>query len=307
MAHKAFTITDKTTFVRVQFGVFGNSRKVTNSLVLKNDAAASKLLKINQTLLESPELDAIRSADGKMRTYLYSKCLPYDMGVMILPYALLEQVDTELNDYQKKVRPELVEAFITAYPDRLKQAEAKVMVLSTEMGIDFNMLWHPEYYPTADELKGAFKFNWQYITFTTPETLKEMGMYEAEQAKAAAKMQQAAEEITLLMRQTLFELIDHLKTALEPNENGKPKRLFSSAITNIQDFLETFSARNITNDSELDALVQSAKLLVHPGLGTDQIKKDEQFKAGLHTSLEALGSQLKELVEVIPGRKFRDE
>ena len=73
------TITDKTVFLSVRFGVMGNQRKVSNTLVLKNDAS-SKLLKINQTLLDSPELTAIQKADGQMRTYLYNMCLPYDMG-----------------------------------------------------------------------------------------------------------------------------------------------------------------------------------------------------------------------------------
>lgn len=298
------TIADKTVFMRVKFGVMGNSRKVANNLVLKNDAS-SKLLKINQTLLESPELDAIRQADGKMRTYLYNVCLPYDMGVMLLPLALLSQVQEKLSAFQDE-REKLIETFIDAYPMRLGEAKEKIQALAGEMNIPFDLLWKPEFYPTQEELRGEFKFDYQYVTFATPETLKVMGIYEQEKQKAAEKMQKAAEEITVLMRQTLFELVDHLKTALEPNADGKPKRLFSSAVTNIQGFLETFSARNITNDTELEKLVGEVGKLIHPGLNTETIKKDDAFKSSLHSSMAELSGKLQSLTEVVPGRKFRD-
>jgi len=301
---KMGTIADKTVFIRVKFGVMGNSRKVANNLVLKNDAS-SKLLKINQTLLESVELDAIRKADGQIRTYIYNMCLPYDMGVMLLPLALLSQVQEKLSAFQDE-RSILIDKFVEAYPQRLTEAKTKVQSLAQEMKIDMDLLWKPEYYPTQEEIRGEFNFDWQYVTFATPETLKVMGIYETEKAKAAEKMQKAAEEITVLMRQTLFELVDHLKGALEPNANGKPKRLFSSAVTNIQEFLTTFSARNITNDSELESLVKDVQKLIHPDLSVDVIRKDESFKTSLHDSMAELSEKLQSLTEVVPGRKFRE-
>jgi len=301
---KMGTIADKTVFIRVKFGMMGNSRKVANNIVLKNDAN-SKLLKINQTLLESSELDAIRKADGQMRTYLYNMCLPYDMGVMLLPLDLLTKVQEKLSAFQDE-RSLLIDKFVDAYPMRLAEAKANIEKLSTEIGVDVSLLWKPEYYPTQEEIRGEFNFDWQYVTFATPETLKVMGIYEAEKAKAVEKMEKAAEEITVLMRQTLYELVNHLKTALEPNADGKPKRLFASTVTNIQEFLETFSARNITNDKELDTLVGDIQKIITPGLNVDTIRKDESFKSSLHSSIEDITGKLASLTEIVPGRKFRD-
>lgn len=289
---KIGTIADKTVFLRVNFRVMGNSRKVANSAVLSTDAD-TKLLKVQKALLDSPELDAIRKADGEMRTFLYGKCLPYDMGIMLLPLGLLEMVNAELQSFSKN-RELLVDAFIAAYPDRVKDALERLGSIGSEGD-----------YLNAETVREKFSFDWQYITFMTPETLKLAGMYETEKAKAAAKLQEAADEITVLMRETLAELVNHLKVSLEPNADGKPKRLFSSAVTNIQEFLKTFEARNITGDKDLEKLAADVQKLITPELDVDVLRKDESFKAQIHSGMSALGTQLTALVEEIPGRRFR--
>jgi hypothetical protein len=289
----AASIIDQTVFLRVQFGVMGNSRKVSNS-VLNTDCDAT-LLKVQKSLIDSPELDAIRKADGQLRTYLYNLCLPYDMGILLLPIALLDKVNGKLKMYSEE-RAELVKAFIAAYP-------ALCEVAVTRLG----SLYNAGDYPSLAEVAAKFTFNYQYWSFVVPEALKNAGLYAEAMAKAQEQVKVAAEEITLLMRQTLLELVNHLSTALEPTAEGKPKRLFSSAVTNVQDFLDTFTARNITNDSELEEIVLKARTLIHPGVSADVIKADGQFKAAIQTGIASIAEQLSGLTETVHSRKFREE
>lgn len=298
------SVTENAVFFRVNFGVMGNTRQVSNHDVLKTEAN-TKLLKIQKTLLESPELEAIKKADGKLRVSLYDLCLPYvDMGIMLAPLGALDTLESMLAAYSES-RAALVDEYVSMYPQRVTEAKEKTQALASELNIPFDVLWNEASYPSPDSVKAKFRLDWQYLNFMTPESLKSKGMYEQEKEKASAKMAQAAEEITLLMRQTLAELVNHLKTSLEPNSDGKPKRLFGSAVTNIQDFLKTFQARNITNDEQLDKMVKEVSALITPELHVDTIKNDESFKASILAGVGSLGSQLNDLVEEIPGRKFK--
>jgi len=299
------SITENAVFFRVNFGLMGNSTQVSNREVLKTDAN-TKLLKIQKTLLESPELEAIKTADGKLRARVAKLCLPYvDMGIMLALNSDLPELENILKDYQE-TRNGLVDTYVSFYPQRVEEAKVKTQELAAELNIPFDVLWNSASYPDVFNVRKKFRFDWQYLSFMTPESLKLQGMYEQEQAKAAEKMSQAADEITLLMRSTLAELVNHLKESLEPNADGKPKRLFASAVTNIQDFVKSFSTRNITNDTELDKLVAEISTLITPELHVDTIKKDESFKASILAGVSAFGQSLNALVEEVPGRKFKE-
>ena len=63
---------------------------------------------MSNNLLDSPELQAIRMLDSDIRRYLYETCLPFEVGIHLLPLALLEIVDEKLREFKAK-RSELVE------------------------------------------------------------------------------------------------------------------------------------------------------------------------------------------------------
>lgn len=298
------SIANNTMLFRVNFGILGNSKQVRANVVLKTDAN-TKLLKIQKTLLESPELEAIKKADGAMRTFLYENCLPHpDMGIMILPNALLGPIEAKLSEYGNVTRPNLVADFVTMYPQRIAEAKEKTAILASEIGVAFSDLWIDSAYPSPDTVAFKFSFDWQYLTFATPEALPDI-LKAKENEKAIAKMNQAAEEITLLMRQTLLELVTHLKQALEPSADGKQKRFHATSVTNIHEFLATFKARNVTDDKQLEALAEQVSNLLSPDMDIDFLKTDDAFKASILSGMDSLGSQLNELVEEIPGRKFK--
>lgn len=287
------SIIDKVVFVRLAFGVLGNTRQVTKE-ILHTDAD-KKLLKVQKSLLDSPELEAIRKADGRIRAFLKDYCLPYDSGVLMLPSDLIEIVAPEIKTYAEITRPALVDTFIAAYPDLCLKASA-------ELG----SLHNPTDYPSIETVKDKFYFDYQYFTFAPPDALKYKGLAAEAEKQFQAKLEEASQSITALMRQTLLELVDHLKVALEPSADGKPKRLFSSTVDNIQEFLNTFKARNITNDADLAKVVSDLEEVIHPGFSVDTLKADASFKEDFHTKIAGITAQLGELVEVVPTRKFKN-
>jgi hypothetical protein len=298
------SIVEKTYLLSVNFGVMGNSRSVNSKVLNLSAEVNAKLLKINKTLLDSAELKAIGKADAQMRATIKDLCLPYDMGLDLIPRVSASYAAELLTAY-KPERQALVDVFVSAYPSLKQQAEEKYTALAAEMSVPVEYLYNPRDYPPVDVVRGKFRFDWDFLSLSVPDEFKLAGKYEEANANLQAKVAIVTDEITVVMRQALLELVSHLKTQLEPNADGKPKRLFATAVTNVQDFLETFKARNITNDMELDSIAEQLKTIIHPGVNSDMLKKDEVFKTQIHDSMADIAGKLSSLVEVIPGRKFR--
>lgn len=289
------SLIDRTVFLKCRFGVLGNSKKITGSDVLNTDADPS-LLKVQKTLLESPELEAIRKADGRMRTWLYNTCLPFEMGIMLLPIGLVETAQERLCAFEEE-RTGLVDAFIQKYPALCQSAAANL-----------GSLYNPTDYPPAETISARFQFDWQYISFAVPGHLNSISteLFKAEQEKAAQRLQEATDEITLLMRETLYEMVAHLEGRLKTGPDGKPLILRESAVSKLQDFLNTFDLRNITDDRELAVQVAKARELLK-GTSADTIRNSDLFREKIRTGMADISASLAMMVTEKPSRKFRAE
>jgi len=275
--------------------MLGTTRKVSGSDVLETDADMS-LLKVSKTLLDSPELDAIKKADGAMRKWLYNTCLPFDMGIMLLPIGLVEKAEEKMTAY-KAERAALVDKFIAAYPE-----------LCAHASVHLGSLYQPSEYPTVEEIKAKFHFDWQYASFSVPGQLKNISaaLFQKEQQKHAESLKIAQEEITAVMRESMYKLVSHLQERLKPGDNGKAKILKESAVKNLNEFLESFDLRNVADDSDLKKLVDKARALVG-GRDASQFRSSDQLKASVLSGLDSIMDSLSGMVEEQPGRKFRDE
>jgi hypothetical protein len=119
----------KTVFIKLHLDLLGNTRKVSLSQV-EVDADRAQIL-ATKRLLASPELQAIRTLDGELRRYLYDTCLPFEVGIHLLPLGLLETEDEKLREFREK-RSVLVEVFLDAYPRTCQEAVGRLRTLHKE-------------------------------------------------------------------------------------------------------------------------------------------------------------------------------
>lgn len=289
------SISDSTVFLKVRFGVLGNAKKVSGSEVLTTDADQA-LLKVSKTLLDSQELAEVKRKDMNMRKWLEGVCLPYDIGISLLPIGLIENVHAKLEGY-KVEREELVNAFIAAYP-----------VLCAKAAQQLGSLFNHGDYPSVDDIKARFAFSWDYISFGVPGALKGISpsLFAAQKEKAAQQLEEAASEITLLMRQSLHEMVSHLADRLAPGDEGKPKILRESAVSNLKEFLATFDFRNITNDTQLAEQVAKARSLID-GTSVESLRKSDTWRASIQEGMQRISDNLEGLIEEKTGRKFRED
>ena len=282
----------KTVFIKLHLGLLGNRRKVSSSQVEVD--ADKALIRVSKTLLDSPELQAIRTLDGDIRRYLYDTCLPFDVGIHLLPLALLETVEERLGEFKVK-REELVEVFLAAYPRLCQEAVARLRTL-----------YNPADYPPVWEVRSHFTLGWQYVSYGVPEQLGEISgrIFETEREKAAQAMSEACDEIQQVMRASLLELVSHLRDRLTDQADSKPQRLRESTLQKLRGFLSTFDLRNVVDDHELKEQVDKARALLE-GVSTDALRNMPLIRARVREGMAELATQMDALAGDRVSRKFR--
>jgi len=79
-----------------------------------------------------------------------------------------------------------------------------------------------------------------------------------------------------------------------------------SLIGNIQEFINTFEARNLLGDKELEALVGKAQEILI-GVKTDDLRKKEDIRESTRKQFEEINAELGQMVELKKSRRFNLE
>lgn len=298
------SITDRTVCIVVTIYGIGNSKKVpiaraekiTGETTNPDSQIDRTLLSMSKQLLDSPELRAIRKFDGGIRSYLKDVCLPYRVGIHLLPNELIPKTEEEMKKFAEQ-RLLLVAAFLQKYPDQIKVAEQRLKTLYNELD-----------YKPSQFVRDAFTFEWQYLNFGVPGKLKDIGpaFFQAEQEKHAQKWQEASEVIEQVLRAQMADFVDKLRDRLTPNPDGKPKVFHASTVENLQSFLDTFDVRNVTNDDELATLVKSARAMM-ANISADDLRSNEAIRDGMVAGFDKIKEQLDVLVIEGAGRSISFE
>jgi Protein of unknown function (DUF3150) len=282
----------KTVCIKVRLSRMGNTRQVSTSHI---EADADKdLLRVSKHLVDSAELKAIGRFDGEIRRYLYNICLPFEIGIHLLPIAALEQVEQRLRQFAVD-RTELVKAFLAAYPSLCVDAAKRL-----------RGLYNPTDYPSGEDVAREFGFSWQYVSFGVPDQLKGISqeVWEQEREKAAQRMAEASSEIQQVLRETMAKLIQHMADRLKTGGDDKPLRFKESTVSNLVEFLANFEFRNVTDDTELQRLVTEARGLLQ-GINADDLRTTGELRTKVQQGMAGIAVQLDTMLMRTGGRKFR--
>lgn len=292
----AQTIPGRTVCLTVTLKAPGNRRKVSTAAV---EADTDKsMLHVSKDLLDSEEYKAIGKIDGETRRYVAEMALPFPFrpGFYLLPYDLLERVDAKLGEYQQR-RAAAVDCFVRAYPQRQREAADKL-----------GPLYDPTDYPPASEIEKAFSLSWSYLAFDVPGQLQTINrdVWERQQAEMASMWREAAEECRAVLRAKFAELIGRAVERLTPGPDGKQKIFRDSLIGNLDEFLETFAPRNITDDAELQKLVAQARELTR-GINPNTLRQSTRTREKVAEGFEQINRTLAEMIQDAPRRAFSFE
>ena len=287
-------LAQKAVCIKVRLQRLGNTRKVCTSQVEVDTDKA--LIRVSKHLIDSAELRQITNFDAEVRRYLYNTCLPFEVGIHLCPFALLEQVEGQLRKLAED-RQSLVAAFLAAYPALCHEAATRLRTL-----------YNPQDYPPMEHVRGQFGFTWQYVSFGVPEQLREIStrIWEGEREKAAQVMAEAAEEIQQVLRAAMGELVAHMRDRLKDGPEGKPLKFKGSTVAKLVEFLGTFEFRNVTDDGELQGLVEKARTLL-AGVTTDDLRTTAGVRARVQQGMAEIAAELDTMIVKKTVRKFRFE
>ena len=287
-------VMDNSVLMRLSFSRAGNIRKGDLSKVA-TDADKSRL-KLGKVLFVGPEYAAISAFDNALSSWVNLRAINVDTGfkgVCIMPKGLISEVDKRLESATDE-RAGLVEAFLSVLDDEREKARDRM-----------NGQFKAADYPDRSDLLERFGVKWSYLSLGVAENLPPE-MAERERAKLEARFDQVGDDVQNALRVGLRDLVGHLAEKLKPSEDGKKKIFRDSAVGNLSEFLELFSARNITDDSELAALAASAENLLQ-GVSPEGLRGRPGLAASVADGLEGVKAAVSDLIEVQPGRKFNLE
>lgn len=246
------------------------------------------LLHISKDILTSKELEDIGSFDNAVRNWVRVRCLPSPLkgkGVYILPVRLIEPVLKYL-DQAKKDRQPLIDKFCEFYEQRKREAQPKLGSGFIETD-----------YPALDHVRSTFTFEVQVWTLETPGQLSAINkdLYQREVARMNNMWQEATRTVSGVLCAEMHKLTQHLSERLANGIDGKKKIFRDSAITNLTEWLDLFSARNLSDDAELEKVVEKAKKLIK-GVDPETIRDSEHLRIDLQKDFATMASDLDRLL-----------
>jgi hypothetical protein len=286
-------IFDRAICLSLTVGCLGTRRKVPATSVQVE--ADRDMLHVSKAILESKELDAIKTLDGELRTWLGKRALPspFRRGTYLVPIALVEEVDGKIGEYQEK-RAGLVARFLAAYDASVEDAKKRL-----------NGLFDVSDYPGAEKVRAAFYVDVRYLAFGVPEKLEGIrkDIFEREKAKAAASWKEASEEVRQALRAGLADLADHLVERLQGNGDGKPKVFRDTLVENMTDYLDLFDPRNVTDDTQLALLVERCRNILD-GLDADALRSSAAIRTKVRDGMTQVQATLDTMVIDRPARRI---
>jgi DNA-binding transcriptional regulator YbjK len=290
-------IFDKAVCLSVSLHRLGVRRKVKLAELKPGVEVDEDAIGVSKELLDCPEYDAIRQADGELRRYLEKRTSGpalFRSGVYMLSYKMLDEVDRELETRLKERREKLVPAFVAVYEKAREDAKKTL-----------GDLYHAEDYPPVEAVGGAFEATTRYFEMGDATRLESIraDIFQREQAKAAAQWDAILAASQDVLLQEFSGLVDHLVERLEPQDGGKKKRFNATLVENLDEFLRNYNARAISTNAELTAAVEAARDVLK-GVTPASLRDSRFTRQKVAETFAAIKGSIDRLVETAPSRRF---
>lgn len=283
----------------------GNLKQIDNGMNIQtvdaaetSDAVANVVdptqFRRQKKLLDCPELSEIRSQDAKLRSWLDKHTCEFREGQRFLPMGMLVKVNRVIKAYAEIRRPELIARLKAVYNQRVAETRAR-------LGKHFD----ERDYPKWEVVEKGFWMEYDYLEVKPQSTLALIDpMIAAEQEQRSLKtMELAAEEWRATLRQAGADMVAKLLDVLTPNLDGTRKKLYDSHLIQLQEYMDTFKFRNITDDAAYQLHVDKLKHIM-AGVNVDRLRENESLKDRLATQLESVSKDMGKMVYAT-GRRFK--
>lgn len=264
------SLADRAIYLVLDFSHLGVWRGV-ETQDTNNDVRASK------RIIKSKAVDDMRKLNYRVRAMLnkYSLNSLFRPGVYVIPMDYVEAVDVNLQSALNELKT-VREQLVTEWSDVIDDAKER-------LGEMFN----PNDYPSPESAAQEFDMTYRYVPIAqTPTVLQNLAadIYKADLERTKVETEKELEAFRAHLRVTLLEIVDNMrKTLTKPDDS---KRVFGQRFfKRLDEFLETFDVKNLSDDNDLKDIVDSLKK-VATGADVKQLKESSDVQAALDTKLK---------------------
>jgi molybdopterin converting factor small subunit len=281
--------------VRLAFTWFGVRKSLNSeqkSLAAETFGAEGKFLSAGKKLLDTrhPAFQAVTALRGRVRSYWLGMSIPYpDPGIRLLRRDQIEPFDAQLTLFRSEL-DEAVQNLDDHYGELRSAARER-------LGSLFNAGDYPP------QMTGLFAIAWEFPSIEPPNYLQELNpaLFEQEQARVAARFDEAVQLAEEAFVTELGKLVSHLTERLSGQEDGRPRIFRDSAVDNLREFFERFRQLNVRSNDQLDELVAQAQRIVQ-GVEPQQLRDNTSLRQQVATQLAGVQSVLDGLLVDRPRR-----
>jgi len=254
----------------------------------------SEWLKGKKLLINPELLGPVKTTIQKARQLLVKQALPFPLhGLFLVPKDNIADVDGNLALIQQEFNSK-VESFASFYDEA--REEAKIVL---------GDLFNETDYPVNIRLK--FRFDWRFLLLDVPgkASILTPEIYEREKEKFQALMEEARELSVIALREEFQEVVAHMIERLNGNGSKKPKTIKSNMVNRINEFLDSFSDRNLFNDEQLSELVTQARTAIAGVQNTYVLNYNEVLRKRFSSEMSTLKTAIDLAIEDMPRRRIR--
>jgi hypothetical protein len=292
---KTTNMIDRTVAYAITFYGLGTSRKVDSGAV-ETDADRA-LIRVSKRILQCEEIGEIRSLDSRLKEFIARRSVAYPLkaGMHLIPIGLVEEVDKEVERI-RPLRQALVER-LAARVDELRERDRAAL----------GSLFNDADYPDAEKIRDSYGLETRYLALDLPNNLGNASreVFDRERQRVAKELESAAEQVRLVQRAQLTELVGGLLDRLSPGPEGRKRILKRGGVLDkLAEFLGRYGALNVADDAELAVVVKRAQEIL-VGVDCEEIRSNEGMAQYVRDEMTEVRRSLEPLVQDAPRRRFR--
>lgn len=261
-------------------------KKVNSNQVMDaNNGVDATLMRVTKSTISKQYLQKINSLDSQTRTAIANLGFrPSFMhsGFVLIPRTAVRYAEETLKSFKSQR-----EALVQELADSMEFAKSNAR-------LRLGNLYSESDYPSPKEIIAKFTVEHQYHSTQAPADLEEMDKeaFLEQKRKAEETWSSAKDEVVQSLRVGFAELVESMLDKVTGINDGK---IFKQGfVERMRNFLETFDLLNITNDTELESLVQRARMVLD-GETPDSMKSREDVRIKVEKTFTSIKSSLDEM------------
>lgn len=295
--------------LRVRSMSFRKSLGLDDLFDSEDDKPDPEFVHVSKDLINRKELKEIRNLDINFKRDLYELALPTGLmrgGLYVI--ALKSSIKA------KRRIQEFIKDRQTILDGMLEESNYNRIIEESQQSLGKN--FDRSQYPPAEYIRSRYTVSYQIFCIDVKRSLEEFDVellaeekkqleeiFAEEREKRKDLLASAHDDFRTALRVNFLNLVQELEDRLTPDADGKTKILRESKVDDLVSFIENWSDKDITNDTELSEYVERAKNAL-TGVNPNKLRYSTDVRTTVQQVFHSITSEVSEMVVKTSNRQF---